>query len=135
MKKITPHEGSPSVTIRMNLQNAEGCFGNEIDPCGICNIEIPEDREEENTNEDCAEFVGIHYEKGQRKTAPRLCLQECEQDHTEVTESHGQQKKSQGLPQIRGPFRWIQAKVSANEIDSDKPEHLSEDRGIHEYRG
>ena len=69
----------------MNHQNSKGCFGNQIDLCGISNIEILKDGEEENTNQNSTEFVGIRYEEGQRESEPEFYLQECEQDDAEIT--------------------------------------------------
>ena len=123
MKEITPHEGSPGIAVRVNHQDAEGCFGNEINHAGIGNVEVSKSRKEEHTDQDGTKLVCIQYKEGQRQ----IQLQESTTDDAHIAGKHRQQQKPQRLSEAHGPLRRVKTKITADEINRNEPEYFAED--------
>lgn len=62
MKKITPHEGTPGITICMDHQYAKGGLGNQIDKFRVSDIEISECSKKKNCDQNGAKLIGVHHE-------------------------------------------------------------------------
>lgn len=66
MKKITPHEGAPGITVCMDHQHAKGGLGNQIDKFRVSNIEIFECCKKKYCDQNGAELIGVHHKVSER---------------------------------------------------------------------